>query len=226
MHSIVQASYFAAAVMLAGSAFAQNPTSMPPSQTQPGTSQPGQPGMQGRPTTPSTFPDASQDQRQMTDPFASDREFVKDAAEGSALEIELGKLAQEKGSSEAVKEFGKRMVEDHTRAGENLKQAAAKVNIQASPELSRKSKKAQEKLSKLSGPDFDREYAKMMVSDHKNDVKAFERESKSGAAPTVKEFANKTLPTLQEHYKLAQQLANPSKTAETGSADREKNGAK
>jgi putative membrane protein len=162
----------------------------------------------------------------MTDPFASDRQFVSEAAAGSALEIELGKLAQEKGSSEAVKEFGKRMVDDHTKAGEDLKQAAAKANMQAPPELSRKGKKTQEKLSKLSGPDFDREYAKLMVNDHKNDVKAFERESKSGAAPALKDFAMRTLPTLQEHYKMAQQLENPSKTAETGSADREKNGGK
>ena len=138
------------------------------------------------------------------------------------MEVELGKLAQEKGSSEAVKEFGKRMVDDHTKAGEDLKQAAAKANMQASPKLSRKSKKMQEKLSKLSGADFDREYAKVMVNDHKNDVKAFERESKSGAAPAVRDFATRTLPTLQEHYKLAVQLASPSKTAETGSADRSK----
>ena len=162
----------------------------------------------------------------MTDPFASDRQFVQEAAAGSALEVELGKLAQEKGSSEAVKEFGKRMVDDHTKAGEDLKEAAAKAKIPASPELSRKAKKMQEKLSKLSGPDFDREYAKLMANDHKNDVKAFEREAKSGAAPAIREFASRTLPTLQEHYKMAQQLQNPGKAADTGSADREKNGAK
>jgi len=156
----------------------------------------------------------------MTTPLAFDRQFVKEAADGSAMEVELGKLAQEKGSSEAVKEFGKRMVQDHTKAGEDLKQAAAKANMPASLELSRKAKKAQEKLSKLSGPDFDRAYAKLMLSDHKDDVKAFERESKSGAAPAIKEFATRTLPTLQEYYQLALQLENPGKTAETGSADR------
>jgi putative membrane protein len=219
MHGSGYTPYLAAAVIVAGSAFAQNPPSVSPSQTQPGMSQPG---MSGRPATPSTFPDATSDQQPMATPLASDRQFVKEAAEGSAMEVELGKLAQEKGSSEAVKEFGKRMVQDHIKAGEDLKQAAAKANILAAPELSRKAKKAQEKLSKLSGPDFDREYAKLMVNDHRNDVKAFERESKSGAAPAVKEFATRTLPTLQEHYQLAQQLENPGKTAATGSADRSK----
>jgi putative membrane protein len=220
--------HLATGVMFAGSMLAQAPPGGVPSQTQPGMPQSTQPGMPGRPTTPSTFPDntdaRTQDQRQMqVDRLAADKAFVKDAAEGSAMEIELGKLAQEKASSDAVKDFGKRMVEDHTKASEELKRAAAKANIPVPAETSRKGKKAQEKLSKLSGPDFDRAYMKMMVSDHKSDVKAFERESRSGAVPEIKNFAASTLPTLEEHYKLAEQIAaNPSKTSETGTASREK----
>ncbi len=224
--------HIASGAMLAGSMLAQAPAGGIPSQTQPGMPQPTQPGMPGRTTTPSTFPDntdaRTQDQRQMqVDPLASDKAFVRDAAEASAMEIELGKLAEERGSSDAVKDFGKRMVEDHTKASEELKRAAARANIPVPADTSRKSKKAREKLSKLSGPDFDRAYMKMMVSDHKSDVKAFERESRSGAIPELKGFAGSMLPTLEEHYKLAEQLAaNPGRTPETGTASREKAVAK
>jgi putative membrane protein len=98
------------------------------------------------------------------------------------------------------------MVDDHSKANEELKQAAEMVQIEVPSETPKKAKKAQEKLSKLSGADFDRAYAKMMVSDHKEDVKAFEREVRRGAVPPVKNFAAKTLPTLQEHLKLAEEL--------------------
>jgi putative membrane protein len=140
------------------------------------------------------------------DPLASARRFVKDAAEGSATDVALGKLAQEKGSSDAVKEFGKRMVDDHSKATEELKQAAGMVQIEVPSETPKKARKAHDKLSKLSGADFDRAYTKMMVSDHKGDIKAFQREARNGAIPSVKDFAAKTLPTLQEHLKLAEEL--------------------
>lgn len=134
--------HVATGVMLAGSMFAQAPPGGSPSQTQPGMPQSTQPGMPGRPTTPSTFPDntdpRAQDQRQMqVDRLAAGKAFVKDAAEGSAMEIELGKLAQKKASSDAVKDFGKRMVEDHTKASEELKRAAAKANIPVPADTSR-----------------------------------------------------------------------------------------
>jgi putative membrane protein len=155
---------------------------------------------------------------QMTDPLASDKKFVKEAAAGSMAEVELGKLAQEKGSSDAVKEFGKRMVEDHGKAGEDLQQAAGKANLPVTPEMPRKARKAQEKLSKLSGPDFDRMYAKLMLDDHKDDVKAFEKQSRNGKVPEIKEFAAKTLPVLQEHKKLAEELeASTKKISKAGS---------
>ena len=138
--------------------------------------------------------------------MASAKRFVKEAAEGSATEIALGKLAEEKGSSEAVKQFGKRMVDDHSKAGGVLKQMAGMMKIDVPSDMPKKAKKAQDKLSKLSGADFDRAYAKMMVSDHKGDVNDFEKEARDGAVPGVKDFAAKMLPTLQEHLKLAQEL--------------------
>jgi putative membrane protein len=199
----------AASTVLAGAVWAQNPSQNPSSSQTPQTL-PGQPsGPPGSVRTPGTFPSDTiegQAQQPVMDPRASARGFVKEAAEGSATEVALGKLAQEKGSSDAVKQFGKRMVDDHSKATEELKQAAAMAQIEVPSETPKKARKAQDKLSKLSGADFDRAYTKMMVSDHKGDVKAFEREARNGAVPAVKNFAAKTLPTLQEHLKLAEEL--------------------
>jgi putative membrane protein len=172
----------------------------------------------GSARTPGVNPsDTTEGQTQPAmDPMVSARKFVKEAAQGSATEIALGKLAQEKGSSDAVKQFGKRMVEDHSKATEELKQAAEMAKIPIPSEPPKKAKKTQDKLSKLSGADFDRAYAKTMLSDHKEDVKAFEKEARDGAVPPVKDFAAKTLPTLQEHLKLAEELdAAAGKASET-----------
>jgi putative membrane protein len=152
------------------------------------------------------------------DPYMADKDFVKNVAESSATEVQLGKLAQDKASSDAVKEFGKRMVEVNTQTGEQLKQAAAALNVAVSSEPPKKAKKAEEKLTKLSGADFDRTYAKMAADEQKQAVKQFEREAKSGKAPGVRDFAAKNLPAAQERQKQAEELAS----AGTGSASRQK----
>src|SRR5262249_41768455 len=133
----------------------------------------------------SQYPMGTQDQQQMSDPLASDRKFVKQASEDALTHVALGKLAQEKGSTEAVKEYGKHMVEDHTKAMEGLKMTAARANLETASEMSRKARKAQEKLAKLSGPEFDRAYAKMTVTDHRSEVKEFDREAHKGNVPEV-----------------------------------------
>ncbi len=174
----------------------QNPQGYPQAQQQPGMGNPTNPGMGPSDTT----------QRQPADRMASDKKFVQKAAEGNMAEVELGKLAQEKASSDAVKQFGARMEQDHTKANQDLQQAASAAHIDVPNSMSNKDQKLQEKLSKLSGPAFDREYVKAMVTDHKTDLKAFERESHSGKAPQIREFASNILPTLQDHLKSAEQL--------------------
>jgi putative membrane protein len=145
------------------------------------------------------------------DPTASDKEFAKEAAQGGVAEVELGKLAQEKGSSEGVKQFGARMVQDHSKADQTLREAASAAKIALPTEMAAKDRKLEQKLSKLSGPSFDREYVKLMVSDHKSDVRAFKRESQSGNLPQIREFAANALPTLEEHLSSAEQLAGETK---------------
>jgi putative membrane protein len=145
---------------------------------------------------------------------AADKKFVREAAQGGMAEVELGKLATEKGSSEEVKKFGQRMVDDHSKAGDQLKQIASSKGIQVPDKLSAKDQATKDRLSKLSGDQFDQSYMSDMVKDHMQDVADFKHESNSGKDPDVKNFAATTLPTLQDHLRQAKEIA-PS-TGSTG----------
>jgi putative membrane protein len=138
---------------------------------------------------------------------ASDAKFLKEAADGGMAEVELGQLASDKTSSADVKQFGQRMVEDHGKANDELKQLAMQKHVDLPAEPSAKHKATKARLEKLSGDQFDKAYMADMLKDHKKDVAAFQRESNSAKDADVKSFAAKTLPTLQEHLKMAQSLA-------------------
>jgi putative membrane protein len=139
-----------------------------------------------------------------TQTVAADKAFVLKAAKGGMAEVELGKLAAEKASSDDVKKFGQRMADDHAKAGEELKTLAQTKNITLSAQVDPKDKALQNRLSQLSGQAFDREYMQAMLADHRKDVAEFRTESTAGKDPDVKAWAAKTLPTLEEHLKLAQ----------------------
>jgi putative membrane protein len=140
-----------------------------------------------------------------------DKKFVKDAALGGMTEVELGKLAAEKGSSDAVKQFGQKMVDDHSKANEELKQVASNEKMDIPDSLDSKHKSRIDKLSKLSGPDFDKAYLKDQVKDHQQDVSEFQSEAQGGTDPNVKQFAVKTLPVLQDHLSMVKDLNKTSK---------------
>src|SRR6185369_13026718 len=134
---------------------------------------------------------------------AADRKFVMEVAHGGMAEVELGKLAAEKGSSDAVKQFGQRMVDDHSKANDELKTLAQNKKITLPTEIGAEEKALRDRLVKLSGPAFDQAYMKAMLSDHLKDVSEFRTESRSGKDPDVKAWAAKTLPTLEQHLKMA-----------------------
>src|SRR5690349_19870457 len=136
-----------------------------------------------------------------------DKKFVKDATMGSMTEVELGKLASEKASSDAVKEFGKKMVEDHGKATEELKKAAAQAKVSVPDSLDSKHQSRIDRLSKLSGADFDRAYIKELLKDHQRDVKDFQDEAQTGTDPAVRTIAAKLLPTLQQHLDAVKDLS-------------------
>ncbi len=136
----------------------------------------------------------------------ADDTFVTRAAEGGMAEVELGNLAQQHAASDAVKQFGKRMVDDHTKANNELKQIAAKNNIQLPSDMGAKNRATMDRLSKLNGAEFDRAYMHDMVMDHRTDVNEFRHEADNGKNADVKAFAAKTLPTLEDHLKQAEQV--------------------
>lgn len=139
-------------------------------------------------------------------PSIADTHFAKEAAQGGMAEVKLGQLAQDKGGSDSVKNFGKRMVDDHSKAGDKLKGVATQENITLPTEISAKDQATYDKLSKLNGAAFDRAYAKDMVKDHEADVAAFQKEANGGKVDSLKGFASDTLPTLQDHLKEAKEM--------------------
>jgi len=135
---------------------------------------------------------------------SADRKFIEEAAMGGMMEVELGKLAQQKAMNEDVKKFGEHMVQDHSKANDQLKQTVSAKGVQVPASMDKKHQGDIDKLGKLSGADFDKAYMKQMVSDHKKDVSEFQKAAKSAKDSDVKSFAASTLPTLQEHLKMAQ----------------------
>jgi len=144
---------------------------------------------------------------------AADRRFVMEAAHGGMAEVELGKLAAEKGSSDTVKQFGKRMADDHAKASDEIKDFAQKKGLTLPTDLDARHKQLRDRLAKLSGADFDRAYANEMVKDHKKDVADFKREAKAAKDPDLKAWAEKTVPTLEDHLKQAQDMQAQVKSA-------------
>ncbi len=135
---------------------------------------------------------------------SADRAFVEKAAQGGMVEVALGKLAQQKAASDQVKQFGSRMEQDHSKANGELKQVAGAKGIELPAGLDKKHQKDVDHFGKMSGAEFDKAYMGHMVEDHKHDVADFKKEANGGKDADVKAFAGKTLPTLEEHLKLAQ----------------------
>jgi putative membrane protein len=132
-----------------------------------------------------------------------DAKFLQEAAASGMAEIEAGQIAKQKGMREEVKQFAARMVDDHTKAGEDLKSVAAAngVALPASPD--KKHQKEMAKLDKLSGGDFDRAYLNGQVKDHRKAVHEFREHAKSKKENDAKAFAARTLPTLVSHLDAA-----------------------
>jgi putative membrane protein len=158
--------------------------------------------------------------------LAADESFVKKAAKGGMAEVQLGKLAAEKASSPDVKKFGQRMADDHGKANDELKTLAQNKNISLPTDLDAKDKALQNRLSKLSGPAFDRAYMQAMLTDHQKDVSEFRTESKSGTDPDVKAWAAKTLPTLEDHLKEARETRGAVATSGTKTGKSKTSGSK
>ena len=133
-----------------------------------------------------------------------DRKFIEDAARDGMAEIELGKLAQQHAASDQAKQLGSKMIQDHGKAGDELRRIAEAKGVKMPTEPSMMQRHEADKFSKLNGGDFDKAYADAMVKDHEKAVKTFTKESTEAKDPDVRSFAAQTLPTLKEHLQLAQ----------------------
>ncbi len=157
------------------------------------------------PTTATTEDRTSKSDKSEAGAF-SDKHFLVKAAEGGMTEVELGQIAQKNGSSPEVKEFGARMVTDHSKADGELKSLAQQKGVTIPTKLDAKHQAMVDHLTKLKGEDFDRAYVKDMTEDHQKDVAEFQKASTSAKDPDVQAFATKTLTVVKEHLVDVQNL--------------------
>ena len=149
-------------------------------------------------------------------PGSADRQFLTEAASGGMMEVELGRYAAEHGKSDRVKQFGRRMADDHAKANAELKQVATKSSVTVPTTMNAEDREKVARLTNLRGDEFDRAYMSAMVSDHQEDVQKFRTEADSAADPDVKSFAAKTLPTLESHLQMAQEIESGMRQATSG----------
>jgi len=144
-------------------------------------------------------------------PDSADK-FVSMAAQDGLAEVQLGELAMRKSQNQQVRQFAQRMMEDHGKANDKLLGLAMQKNLIVEKRLNPENSRLLQKLSNLSGAQFDQEYAKDMVSDHKQAVSLFKR-AEDLKDPELAQFAKSLLPTLEEHQKMADALNSSIRTA-------------
>ncbi len=167
---------------------------MPPSQQQsPSSAAPAGPGATNGAPTAQNFGDQS---------------FVAKAIAGSAAEVELGQLAEQKSQSNDVKQYGQKMASEHQQMNDKwFKPVAKQIGASEPKGPSKKDKKLIEKLQGLSGQQFDTEYIQTMVKDHKEDLKDFQTEAQNAQDPTVKQVAQQGADIISKHLQLIEQIA-------------------
>jgi putative membrane protein len=134
-----------------------------------------------------------------------DQQFLIKAAQGGLMELEAARLAQEKATSNEIKEYARKLEQDHQKANEDLKKLAELKNVELPADAGPNAAKL-EKLKAASGAEFDKQWMKMQVKHHKQTVNDFQKESTRAMDSDVRNFATAKLPTLQEHLNQAQQL--------------------
>jgi putative membrane protein len=135
-----------------------------------------------------------------------DAHFARGAALGGVAEIQLGRLASERGSNEVVKAFGERTVIERGAVADQLNAAAQKENVTLPTKLSWHEQQTYDRLAHLRGSTFDRVYAQHMVEDHEKDLADFQNEANTGKDENMKTFAAQTLPMIQEHLNQAREM--------------------
>jgi putative membrane protein len=130
--------------------------------------------------------------------------FLKKAIEGNYAEVQMGQLAQQKGQSDDVKKFGQMLSDDHSGANQKAIDAAKSMGVTPPDGPNAKQKAEYEKLQKMTGAKFDREFATHMVADHEKDIAEYKKETKQSDAAA--DYAKSELDTLQKHLETAKSL--------------------
>jgi len=168
-----------------------------------------QPQQQSSPTANQGMnnPNAMQQQQASSTSVMQDKAFVHDALQGGMAEVQLGQLAVEKGSSEDVKQFGQKMVADHTRLGDQMKQVAQQMDVKLPNGPSKKDKELYSKLQGLSGQQFDNAYITAMVKDHKKDAETFKAKAQQSQNPALQQAAQQGAQVIDQHLQMIDQIA-------------------
>ena len=191
---------FGTAIVSPALLFAQfDPASVPASQTQP-----NRPGQQA-PSTPS-LQDSGPNSGDVGQ-IMQDKMFLRQAAEGGIAEVKFGQLATQKGSTDEVRSFGQKMVDDHTKMNLEMAQVADSMGVMLPKSMNKEDQAEYDKLSSLSGNDFDMEYLSVMVKDHHKDLHAFRMEAASPTDPRLHDQVVNEEGIIHEHTVLADKLA-------------------
>lgn len=137
---------------------------------------------------------------------ASDESFVKKASQGGLAEVKLGEIAQQRAQNPEVKEFAQHLVSEHQQANTELQQLAQTKGMTLESEVSGKHKQTVSRLEKTKPEEFDKKFMEVVVKEHKDNVKEFKKQAEKGKDADVKSWAEKTLPSLEKHLQMAQQL--------------------
>jgi putative membrane protein len=137
----------------------------------------------------------------------TDKAFITKAAEINLGEVELGRMTEQKGNNQAVKDFGQRMIEDHTNAESQLQQLAKQEGVMLPSQPGSAATNLHQQLSSVSGAQFDEMYIDHMLAGHKGAITVFENEIEHGQNPAIRAFAESVLPVIQDHVRIAEDVA-------------------
>ena len=138
-----------------------------------------------------------------------DREFAKEAMAANMAEIEMGKLAQQHSTNPSVRDFGQKMVTDHSQNSQQITTLARTLGIAPLSKIPAEEQRKVDEVAHLQGEAFDTAYTPMMVQDHKADIESFNKEIRDGANGELKDYARQTLPMLEQHLSLAEDISRP-----------------
>ena len=134
-----------------------------------------------------------------------DQTFLKEIAQSGQAEVQMGRLAAQKGQSQAVRQFGQKLVQDHSKVNQELKLLASQKGVTLPSDIPIEQQSMLSHLQSLEGAEFDQTFKKHAIEGHEKSIRKFQAALQSADAD-VKAFAQKTLPTLQQHLKMAQDL--------------------